>query len=127
MTKLIEGDMNEALRVGVVLGNIGMINDSLSSGADINMRDSDGWTAIMHSCLAGNEEVTRLLLEKGADYKMKNPEKQSAFEIATEKTSGIITEWIERCERAQRLQLGIERRDSIEEIVNDLNRDIARK
>jgi ankyrin repeat protein len=31
---------------------------------DINVQDTNGWTALMHACRYGNTEVFKLLLDK---------------------------------------------------------------
>ena len=39
----------------------------VEQGADMNRRDSEGWTALMFSVDRGMGEVARLLLDLGAD------------------------------------------------------------
>ena len=54
-------------------GDIALIENLLYSGAEINARDEDGWTALMHAArFQKNADVTKLLLYKGADRAIKN-------------------------------------------------------
>ena len=54
-------------------GDITKIEDLLYSGAEINAKDDEGWTALMYaSRFQANPDVTRLLLLKGADRGVKN-------------------------------------------------------
>jgi ankyrin repeat protein len=39
----------------------------LRQGADVNVSDNDGGTALIFAASCGDEEIVRLLLEKGAD------------------------------------------------------------
>jgi len=39
----------------------------LDTGADINARDQDGWTALIWSIIEGHKDVTELLINRGAD------------------------------------------------------------
>ena len=49
----------------------------LSEGININSRDKEGQSALMRASLFGHIEMVKLLLEKGADVKIKNTETQS--------------------------------------------------
>ena len=42
------------------------IQKALSNGADINGRDQEGMTPLMHAALRGNREIVELLLQKKA-------------------------------------------------------------
>ena len=54
-------------------GDISKIEDLLYSGAEINARDDEGWTALMYAArFQSNPDVTKLLLYKGADRTAKN-------------------------------------------------------
>lgn len=54
-------------------GDINRIEDLLYSGAEINARDEEGWTALMYAArFQPNPDVTKLLLFKGADRAAKN-------------------------------------------------------
>ncbi len=54
-------------------GDIAKIEDLLYSGAQIDAKDNDGWTALMYAArFQKNADVTKLLLYKGADRSIKN-------------------------------------------------------
>ncbi|MBQ0040014.1 MAG: ankyrin repeat domain-containing protein [Treponema sp.] len=45
----------------------------LASGADVNMRDKDGWTALMYACrYQNNLNIVNMLIEKGAHVRVRN-------------------------------------------------------
>lgn len=54
-------------------GDIAKIEDLLYSGAQIDAKDNEGWTALMYAArYQKNSDVTRLLLYRGADRSIKN-------------------------------------------------------
>ena len=55
--------MNQA----VYEGNIEIINQHLSFGADINIKDAGGWSPLHWAVGEGHEKITKLLLAKKAD------------------------------------------------------------
>jgi len=52
-------------------GNIAQVNALLAKGADVNVKDSHGLTALMLASQNGHSEVVKLLLAKGADINAK--------------------------------------------------------
>ena len=61
------------LMIAAKKGDIARIEDLLYSGAEINAKDEEGWTALMYAArFQKNSDVTTLLLMKGADRKLKN-------------------------------------------------------
>lgn len=48
-------------------GNVKIVKLLIDFGADINNRDTDGGTALIHAASNGNIEVEKVLLEAGAD------------------------------------------------------------
>lgn len=64
-------------------GDITLIENLLYSGAEINARDEDGWTALMYAArFQKNPDVTKLLLYKGADREIKNKYGLTALMLA---------------------------------------------
>ena len=51
-------------------------------GANPNIKDSEGDTPLMQAVSTGNEEVTKLLISKGADVNAKNSGGESVLAIA---------------------------------------------
>ena len=49
------------------------IREAINSGADVNARDEDGWTALMYAAYSnGNPDVINVLLDAGADIKARD-------------------------------------------------------
>lgn len=48
-------------------GNIEKLQEMLGGGFDINSPDTDGFTALHRSCVTGNIDVIKFLVDKGAD------------------------------------------------------------
>ena len=48
-------------------------------GADINLRSSDGWTALTWASYNGHEAVVRLLLERGANVTLRTTSGHTAL------------------------------------------------
>ena len=48
------------------------VREDLRSGADVNAKDEDGWTALMYAAHNPNPEVVSVLLEAGADVDAKD-------------------------------------------------------
>ena len=61
------------LMIAAKKGDIQKIEDLLYSGAQIDAKDDEGWTALMYSArFQKDADVTKLLLYKGADRTIKN-------------------------------------------------------
>jgi uncharacterized protein len=58
--------LNEALIAAVDTENAGGIQKALSGGADVNTKDREGMTPLMHAALRGNPDIVDLLLQKKA-------------------------------------------------------------
>ena len=64
-------------------GNDWKIKALLTSGADVNLKDKDGWTALMYAVrYNGNMNCVDLLIEAGADVKAVNKYGTSALVLA---------------------------------------------
>ncbi len=57
----------------------------LKSGADVNARDDDGTTVLMHATYHGYKEIALLLLDNGADVNTKEPSGSTALSHAIER------------------------------------------
>jgi ankyrin repeat protein len=58
--------------------NRAMIDLLLSHGADLELRDSDGWTGLLWHAALGNTEVVRDLIAVGADVSVRDNHGNSA-------------------------------------------------
>ena len=54
----------------------------LSAGAEINVTNNDGWTALMKAAADNKPENLKLLLEAGADPNMRNDNGWTALGLA---------------------------------------------
>lgn len=72
-----------ALMNAVKNGNDWEIRSLLKSNADVNLRDKDGWTALMYAArYQNNLKMITLLLDSGADASTKNRYGATALQIA---------------------------------------------
>ena len=64
-------------------GNNWELKNLINSGATINLKDSDGWTALMYAVrYQENTSIVELLIEAGADVRLKNNYDVSALMLA---------------------------------------------
>ena len=64
-------------------GNNWELKNLINSGASINLKDSDGWTALMYAVrYQENTSIVEQLIEAGADVKVKNNYDVSALMLA---------------------------------------------
>ncbi|MGB6065331.1 MAG: ankyrin repeat domain-containing protein [Desulfomonilaceae bacterium] len=71
------------LMEAAVRGNLAVMRLLLERGADVNMADRDGWTALMGATIQGRLEPVKLLLDYGADVNAKNHNGETALVMAT--------------------------------------------
>lgn len=64
-------------------GNLEMIKYLLEKGADINVKNEDGSTALMTASMYGNLEIIKYLIENGADINAKDNDGSTALIYAS--------------------------------------------
>ena len=69
---------------------IQIVNEMLDKGADVNAKDKDGWTALLHATWYGNIDVVNQLIAKGTDVNAKNNDGETALMFAYENGYGEI-------------------------------------
>lgn len=66
-------------------GNVGRVKELLQVGADVNVTDTNGFTALACAADAGHREVVRLLIEAGADIEAREKTGATPLMIAVDK------------------------------------------
>lgn len=82
------------LMQAVMAGDIKLVSNLLFSGASVNERDNEGWTALMYAARYQNDSrITQSLLAAGADVTIKNDYALTALSLAAtySKNENIIS------------------------------------
>ncbi|MDE6064807.1 MAG: ankyrin repeat domain-containing protein, partial [Lachnospiraceae bacterium] len=69
-----------------------VVKELVRAGADVNIADYNGNTALYHALRYGNQEVARFLIKKGADYNHTNNQGMTPMQIAVEKGYDTVLE-----------------------------------
>jgi ankyrin repeat protein len=77
------GDWN-LLSLAAYKGSPDIVKMLLNTGADINARDEEGYTALMFAAHEGYIEIVRILLNAGADVNARGENCPSAIDLAVE-------------------------------------------
>ncbi|KAF2903365.1 hypothetical protein ILUMI_02821, partial [Ignelater luminosus] len=83
---------NNCLHVAAKYGNKDLISLLLLKGAQINLKDSHGMTALHHA--ANNADNAAVLLAKGADIESKNNKNQTPLILAVENGSEDVVDFL---------------------------------
>src|SRR5271157_4538379 len=78
-------DKQGGLIPAVTTGDTATVKQLLSSGADVNERNSRGTTPLMAAAYKGNMDLAKLLVEKGADVNAKEEKGLNAYQLAAMK------------------------------------------
>ncbi|NCF69896.1 MAG: hypothetical protein GWP61_28460, partial [Chloroflexi bacterium] len=65
--------LNRAFLDAAFNGDTKAVEDLLAEGADVNVKDGIGFTALFRAARSGHTETVKLLLAKGADPNVKLP------------------------------------------------------
>lgn len=93
-------------------GDTTRLEQALSSGADIDARDEDGYTALMWAARHGHLSAVRLLNEKGADLQLRTPAGSSAYKLATNFGRYDVADYLKLEVREQRRSNKLKRRNN---------------
>jgi ankyrin repeat protein len=75
-------DLNTKLFNAVKARNTAEVQKFLLEGADVNVKDENGMTALMNAANMGHIDVVRALLEKGADVNARDTDGETALRLA---------------------------------------------
>ena len=79
----VKGEFKTSILMeAAVRGNVGVMKLLIENGADLNMTDKDGWTALMGATVQGHMESVKLLLEQGVEVNAKNHNGETALVMA---------------------------------------------
>jgi ankyrin repeat protein len=69
------------------MGNIEIVKELIKAGANLDLQDTNGETALMRACKHGHEEIIKELIRAGANFELKNKNGQTALMIANKKNN----------------------------------------
>jgi len=73
------------LHLAAQYGNVDIVNKLIENGADINIKDKYGSTALRWAIVGDNKDIALLLIKKGIDFKIKDESGHTALDIAVRK------------------------------------------
>jgi cytohesin len=62
----------ESIHIAARVGHIEAVKQHLAEGVDVNAKDKDSKTPLLHAAVDGHKDVVELLIAKGADVNAKN-------------------------------------------------------
>lgn len=86
-------------------GSLERVATLLSRGANVNVRDKWGWTALSMAAYGGHESIAKLLLACGAEIEIEDVDGDSPLDLATNRGHTAVVIAIEE-ERASRVVRG---------------------
>lgn len=81
----VKGVKETQMIVAASVGNISILRKMIEEGADVNYKDTDGWSALSEATLAGQLEVLRLLIDSHVDVNLKHQQGWTALMVAAQK------------------------------------------
>ena len=85
-----------ALHKACFKGHLNIVEILVQHNANINLKTSDGNTALMLASWKGKSKVVKYLLEKNADYTLKNDKGQTAKMVAIKKRHNLCIQLIDQ-------------------------------
>lgn len=81
----VKGVKETQLIVAATTGNIPTAKQMIEEGADVNYKDTDGWSALSEAVLSGQVEVLKLLIDSHVDVNLKHQKGWTALMVAAQK------------------------------------------
>lgn len=78
---ILDEDRTSPLHLACRTGSLQMVEELINQGSMINLPDLVGWTPLHIACFQKRPDVVLLLLKNGANYKFKNRDKLTPFEL----------------------------------------------
>ena len=69
-----------------------IVKELVRAGADINIANNEGNTALHYALRYGNQDVSRYLVKKGADYNRANNQGVTPVQLAAERGYDTVLE-----------------------------------
>ena len=93
-------DINEDFLKAANLGRIAEVQKLLDAGADVNIQDKEGFTALMLSAWYGSTEVytqtVQALIDASADVNARNMYGKTALMLAEEKGNTTVVDMLQK-------------------------------
>lgn len=82
----------KSLHQATVSGDIERVKELLTKGADINLKNRQGWTPLHAAVWNQKQEIAKLLIEKGADVNIRDRTSRTALQFAADTGQKEIVE-----------------------------------
>ena len=82
----------KSLHQAAVSGDINRVKELLTKGADINLKNRQGWTPLHAAVWNQKQDIAKLLIEKGADVNVKDRSNRTALQFAADTGQKEIVE-----------------------------------
>lgn len=86
---------SERLNHAIREGDLDALRVALEEGADLNQRNSNGFTPLLSACVRGQQSVCEALLEAGANTELSTPAGDGPVEIALINGQRELATWLE--------------------------------
>jgi ankyrin repeat protein len=93
-TVVNEDDLVSAFAGAAYKGHVDVLEAFLHHGMNIDSKDKDGWTALMHASYIGQEDCVRFLLDHNASVNIQDNYEMTALTLASQDSNIKIVEML---------------------------------